>query len=172
MTYGLSPEAADRHNHLKGEARRRVWWGSWAATEVVAMRCSAENLMKLDMEIEVCSAMEVALGWPLGSLEPDGSGAEGPCPESSSPLTRPSDFKSVVPLNLYPGSLHLTVEGAIEAYAAGTCESSRNASVFATKFLRPLLHVNPLYRSSSLAIQHRFFGFLLCDTNLTTTLPD
>ncbi|KAL6981583.1 hypothetical protein U1Q18_023209 [Sarracenia purpurea var. burkii] len=65
-----------------------------------------------------------------------------------------------------------TVEGAVEAYAAGACESGGNASVFATKFLRPLIHVNPLYRSSSSAIQHRFFGFLLRDTNLTTPLPD
>ncbi|KAL6989020.1 hypothetical protein U1Q18_014772 [Sarracenia purpurea var. burkii] len=37
-----------------------------------------------------------------------------------------------------------TAEGAVEAYAAGTCESGVNASVFATKLLRPLLHVNRL----------------------------
>ncbi|KAL6981584.1 hypothetical protein U1Q18_023210, partial [Sarracenia purpurea var. burkii] len=74
--------------------RRRVWWGSWAATKVVVMGYSAKNLVKLGKEIKDRSAMEVTLGWPLGSLEPDGSGTEVPCPESSSPLTRPSDFRS------------------------------------------------------------------------------
>ncbi|KAL6991461.1 hypothetical protein U1Q18_009573 [Sarracenia purpurea var. burkii] len=53
--------------------------------------------------------MEVALGWPLGYPEPDGSGIKGPCWELSSPLIQPSDFRSVIPLNLYSGLLNLRV---------------------------------------------------------------
>ncbi|KAL6966389.1 hypothetical protein U1Q18_032170 [Sarracenia purpurea var. burkii] len=142
-------------------------------------------------------SVEAKLAGTFGYLAPEYA---CPCPESSSPLIRPSDFRSIVPLNLYSGSLHLggltsptdfdewvpreaylrlamlricgTVEGVVEAYPVGACESSGNASVFATKLIWLLLHVNPLYRSSSLAIQHRFFGFLFCDTSLTTPLLD
>ncbi|KAL6977088.1 hypothetical protein U1Q18_025882 [Sarracenia purpurea var. burkii] len=75
-------------------------------------------------------------------------------------LTSPTDSDEWVPREAYLRRARLRIsgiaEGAVEAYTTGMCEFGSNAPVFATKLLRLLLHVNPLYGSSSFAIQHRF----------------